>query len=191
MVLRGSYTRTHVHTHKHAQRLLFDLNRHDSGARASSSIRHMVYTGSQVGIEALFIEASVYGKQILIVCQPGILLVLAIHSSANTHTYLKTIFQFLSLRVTTLKQGMIACVCTFKKDLKFNSIVVNIHEKCPKLCTFPLNQLIPLKNLIFIRGTIINVTVQTHFLQLNFKSLDNDDQNIISLDLIESEKNEL
>ena len=44
----------------------------------------MVYMGSQEGIEALFIEASVGGKQGSIVRQPGILSFSSI-PSATTH----------------------------------------------------------------------------------------------------------
>lgn len=44
----------------------------------------MVYMGSQEGIEALFIEASVDGKQGSIVRQPGILSFSSI-PSATTH----------------------------------------------------------------------------------------------------------
>lgn len=79
MVLRGSNTRIHTHAHT----LSLYLNQQDNVARASSSIKHMVYTGSQEGIEALFIEASVGGKQGSIVRQPGILSFSSIPSAAT------------------------------------------------------------------------------------------------------------
>lgn len=66
----------------------------------------MVYTGSQGGIEALFIEAEavVCGKLRCIVIQPGILLLpSSIHPSDTTHTDLSGIFQLQPICVSALK----------------------------------------------------------------------------------------
>lgn len=106
------------HTHVHTHTLSLYLNQQDNGARASSSIKHMVYTGSQGGIEVLFIEALACGKQGSIVRQPGILSFSSIRPSAITHTQLNRIFPFRPIWDASLRQCTIVLLFKILKSCK-------------------------------------------------------------------------